>query len=123
MLLGYSLIHKKFLSKRTRTKEITHLASISFALSPIVMILTLDLSDSSAIYALILLDTEEWTPPQSPRSDVRAIMRVPGLSSFNSNFSLKSPAPSPKGRAALRSLSALAYLAADTIFIDCVIFW
>ena len=29
----------------------------------------------------------------------------------------------PRGLAAFRSLSALANLAADTIFMDCVIFW
>ena len=42
---------------------------------------------------------------------------------LTSAWSKKMEAASPRGLAAFRSFSALAYFAADTIFIDIVIFW
>jgi hypothetical protein len=58
-----------------------YLASMSLALSPIVMILILLAFGSVFIMALIFLATDEWTAPQRPRSEVKAINRVPGFCS------------------------------------------
>merc|ERR1712154_540930 len=96
------------------------LVRMAFALSPTQMIFVSTFGPSSSIIALMYLTTDEWMPPHRPRSDDMAMTRWLGLdlSCSISAFSKKALAPAPYWRAGFSSLSALAYLAADTIFMD-----
>ncbi len=62
-------------------------------------------------------------PKDSTRSKVRGFYGTPYESTVSSKDMWQTLEPAPNGRACLRSLSARANLAAETIFMDCVIFW
>merc|ERR1711915_716160 len=103
------------------------LCSRPLSLSPTFTTMTsLPASVRLAISLLINLATPEWIAPQSPRSEVTPTMRCfAALSSgaLISAFSYRARAPVPYTRAGFSCLSARAYFAAATIFMDFVIFW